>query len=125
MENSVLSKQRKLFELHGIELDICTEAIEAMLDLTSSAKTGARGLRGAMSKALQGISWRLDQLALQKVSKIRVTRQTVISQADPEFAHRGDEDVSNTGEAARLRSLAFVAKKERTSAAAKPSNKTN
>ena len=106
IEDSLLKKQQKLFALHGIELVLTDDAIEAILDHTSAAKTGARGLRNAIATALRPVAWRLDALSSSGVSEVRITDESVRNAAEP-LITSGTEVRETAPEVSRLRNAVF------------------
>ena len=53
-KNALVKQFKKLFEMDGIELEFEPDSLKEIVRETMSRKTGARGLRSVMEKALQG-----------------------------------------------------------------------
>ena len=58
-KNSIIKQYQKLFEMDGVELAFEDDAIEAVADKTLERKTGARGLRAIMEKAMMDIMYNM------------------------------------------------------------------
>lgn len=106
MENSVLEKQRNLFRLHGISLDFTETALEAILDLSVNSRSGARGLRSALARALSEASGEISSYVQRGICRVTITDSTVRTGAGPllESISAGLVDDS---EAQKLRREAF------------------
>jgi len=58
-KNSLTKQFRKLFELDGVELEFTDEALAEVAHKSLERKTGARGLRSIMEKALMDLMYRI------------------------------------------------------------------
>ena len=58
-KNSIIKQYQKLFEMDGVELSFADDAVEEVADKTLERKTGARGLRAIMEKAMLDIMYTL------------------------------------------------------------------
>ncbi|MEY3230855.1 MAG: hypothetical protein RL689_944 [Planctomycetota bacterium] len=83
VEGSPVAKAKTLFGLHGIELDFEREALEAIADRAQQFRTGARGLKRAVRRALATVDYRLPELSAEGIARITVTRETVVRGAEP------------------------------------------
>ena len=52
-KNALVKQFKKLFELDGIELVFTDDALQEIVNEALARKTGARGLRSVLEKALQ------------------------------------------------------------------------
>ena len=109
MEGSIIEKQRKLFALHGIALSYRPDALEAILDLTSSAKTGARGLRASINQSMRQVSSKVASLAAEGITAVTITRESILK-GEPPLFQSGREGKSGDSAAAKLRQDAFARK---------------
>lgn len=108
MEDSALKKQKKLYEIHGIELDISKEAIEAIVNLTESKKVGARGLRAAVSTMLRSLTSKLDTLQKENVRKITLDESFVVKNTEPVLEYKAEAEEAGQLLSLELRKKAFV-----------------
>ncbi|MBK9472065.1 MAG: AAA family ATPase [bacterium] len=76
-EESVLPRQRRLFEVHGIDLDFTAGALRAVAEEACALGTGARGLNRAVLRSLAEIDYRLPELAAEGVTRVTVTAASV------------------------------------------------
>lgn len=76
-EESVLPRQRRLFEVHGIDLRFTPGALRAVAEEACALGTGARGLNRAVLRSLADVDFRLPELAGEGVTRVTVTAATV------------------------------------------------
>lgn len=76
-EESALPRQRRLFEVHGIDLDFTPGALRAVAEEACALGTGARGLNRAVLRSLADVDFRLPELAAEGVTRVTVTAATV------------------------------------------------
>ncbi|MDP7522710.1 MAG: AAA family ATPase, partial [Arenicellales bacterium] len=68
-KNALVKQYQKLFHLEGVELEFREDALKAIATKAMARKTGARGLRSIMEKALLETMYELPSLeGVQKVS---------------------------------------------------------
>ncbi len=73
--NSLLKQFEKLFSMEGVKLDITTEALHVIARKALNRKTGARGLRSIIEKALLDIMYEMPGL----VNLVKVTLDSINS----------------------------------------------
>lgn len=76
-EESVLPRQQRLFEVHGIDLQFTPGALRAVAEEACALGTGARGLNRAVLRSLADVDFRLPELAAEGVTRVTVTAATV------------------------------------------------
>ena len=74
-KNSIVKQYKALFDIDGIELEFDDEALDHIAELTIERKTGARGLRSIIEKALQTTMY--EAPSDQNIEKIIITKETV------------------------------------------------
>ena len=84
-ERSPLEKQKQLARLHGIELEIADDALEAIAEEAAALGTGARGLHRLIGRAVDGVDHRWPELADRGICRVRITRACVEQGAPPEL----------------------------------------
>ncbi|MDO4745146.1 MAG: ATP-dependent protease ATP-binding subunit ClpX [Bacillota bacterium] len=82
-KNALIKQYRKLFAMDDVELEVRTDAIEAIAEKALARKTGARGLRGIMEKIMTDIMYELP--SRDDVDKCIITRETVEAETEPEL----------------------------------------
>jgi ATP-dependent Clp protease ATP-binding subunit ClpX len=80
---SALEKQKKLAELHGIELIITDDALDAIADEAMRLGTGARGLHRLIGRAVDSVDHRWVELADEGVTKVIVDRSSAMGDVEP------------------------------------------
>lgn len=109
VENSVLERQRRIFELHGVRLEVAHEARDAFAERAIAMGTGARGLQRLLADTLEDVSLRLPELAADGVGAVRVTRAVAENRALPQLVHADEVEAPADGPCAEeLRDAALV-----------------
>ncbi len=81
-KNSLIKQYRKLFGMEGVELEFREKALQMIAEKTVSKKTGARGLRSIVEKALLDIMYKLP--SLQNVAKVIIDEKNITGEtAEP------------------------------------------
>jgi ATP-dependent Clp protease ATP-binding subunit ClpX len=81
--NALVSQYKTLFEMEGVELDIQHDALEEVVARTVSRKTGARGLRSIMERALLDIMFEIP--SLENLKKVTITGDVIRQTAKPQL----------------------------------------
>jgi ATP-dependent Clp protease ATP-binding subunit ClpX len=84
-KNSLVKQYQKLFELEGVELEIREDALSAIAKRALARKTGARGLRSILEKALLETMFELP--SMDNVSRVTVDANVIESAAQPLFMY--------------------------------------
>lgn len=79
--NALTRQYQKLFEMDGITLKFAPEALDAVVERALERKTGARGLRAVMEKALLPLMYSLPGRG--DVQECVITREVVERGAEP------------------------------------------
>lgn len=82
-QGSALDKQKKLAEVHGIELEITDDALDAIADEAIRLGTGARGLHRLIGRAVDSVDHRWVELADEGVTRVVINRQAALGKAEP------------------------------------------
>lgn len=80
-KNAVCKQYEKLFELEGVELEITEEALDEIAQLAMLRKTGARGLRAILEKAMIDIMYEIPSMS--GVSKCIITKEVITEGSEP------------------------------------------
>jgi ATP-dependent Clp protease ATP-binding subunit ClpX len=86
--NALVTQYKTLFEMEGIELEIEKGALDEIVGKTVKRKTGARGLRSIMERALLDIMYEVP--SLPNLKKVTVSADVIRGTAKPvlEFAEK-------------------------------------
>jgi ATP-dependent Clp protease ATP-binding subunit ClpX len=84
-EQSPLETQQQLARIHGIELELTPDALDAICDEAAALGTGARGLHRLIGRAVDSVDYQWPELAERGVSKVRITRDAIEHGASPEL----------------------------------------
>ncbi len=85
-KNSIVKQYKKLFELDGVDLTFEEEAIEAIAQKTLDRKTGARGLRAIMEKAMNDLMYTIP--SDETIESCIITKDTINGTGEPILLHR-------------------------------------
>ncbi len=88
-KNALVKQYRKLFEYDEVELEVTPEAVAAIAKKSFERKTGARGLRSIMEKAMMDVMYRIP--SDDTIAKCTVTEATVEKGEPPLLEYRSDE----------------------------------
>jgi len=80
-KNAICKQYQKLFELEGVKLEFTKEALDEVARLALERKTGARGLRAILEKAMLNIMYEIPSLS--GVSKCIITKEVIAQQSEP------------------------------------------
>ncbi|OGT48139.1 MAG: ATP-dependent protease ATP-binding subunit ClpX [Gammaproteobacteria bacterium RIFCSPHIGHO2_12_FULL_38_11] len=80
-KNALVKQYRKLFEMEGVELEFRDAALQTIAEHCVDKKTGARGLRSILEKALLDIMYELP--SLNHVSKVIIDESTIHGETKP------------------------------------------
>jgi ATP-dependent Clp protease ATP-binding subunit ClpX len=84
-KNALVKQYRKLFELEGVELEFREETLRAIAMRAMDRKTGARGLRSILEKALLETMFELP--SLRNVSRVSVDSSVIEEDARPLYVY--------------------------------------
>ena len=79
--NALVKQYQKLFEIDGVQLEFTEEAVRAVAHKAYVKRTGARGLRSIMEKAMTDIMYEIPNDS--DITKVTVTEDCVLNGADP------------------------------------------
>ncbi len=82
-KNNIVAQFKKIFKLDGVELNLSKNALHEIATMADKNKTGARGLRSVLEKALLKIQFTLPKLAKQGLVSIEVTEDFIKTGKDP------------------------------------------
>ncbi len=85
-KNALVKQYQKLFAMDGVDLVFDDDALDVVVERARMLGTGARGLRAVMEQIMLEIMY--DLHAHANVAACRVTRETVIRDADPIYEER-------------------------------------
>lgn len=80
-KNAICKQYQKLFELEGVELEFTNEALDAISLKAMERKTGARGLRAILEKAMMDVMY--DIPSMTGVSKCIITKEVITENSAP------------------------------------------
>lgn len=91
-KNALIKQYRKLFEMEGVALEFREAALHTIAERCVQKKTGARGLRSILEKALLDIMYELPSLI--HVSKVIIDEPTIHGETKPIIIYESHEQHS-------------------------------
>ncbi len=85
-KNAIVKQYEKLFELDGVALEFETEALRAVAKRSLERKTGARGLRAILEKAMMGAMYQIP--SNDQVAKCIITEACVEGREEPRLEYK-------------------------------------
>ncbi len=89
VQRSALARQQEFARIHGIELVITDDALDAIAAEAEALGTGARGLDRLVGRAVDSVDHRWPELAAEGVVRVVIDR-AVIERGEPPQLERGD-----------------------------------
>src|SRR5512142_3238127 len=84
--NALVKQYQRLFELDGVELEVDTDALEAIADEATLRGTGARGLRAIMEEVLLSVMYEVP--SNPNAARVLITREVVLENVNPTIVPR-------------------------------------
>lgn len=91
-KNALTKQYRKLFEMEGVDLEFRDAALHTIAEHCVDKKTGARGLRSILEKALLDIMYELP--SLQQVSKVIIDEAAIHGETQPILIYESQDQAS-------------------------------
>ncbi|MED5406563.1 MAG: ATP-dependent Clp protease ATP-binding subunit ClpX [Pseudomonadota bacterium] len=88
-KNALVKQYSKLFELEGVELEIRDDALKAVAKKAMDRKTGARGLRSIVEKALLETMFGLP--SMKNVGKVTVDASVIKEGSQPLYVYQDEQ----------------------------------
>ena len=88
-KNALIKQYQKLFEMEGVQLEIKPKALKAIAQKALERKTGARGLRSILERALLDTMFELP--AMRNVEKVVVDESSIEEDKPPMLVSRSRE----------------------------------
>ncbi len=88
-KNAIIKQYQKLFDMDHVELSFTEEAVREIARLSAERKTGARGLRSILEKAITNLMYELP--SQEDVGKCLVTADVIRGTGAPELTIRDVE----------------------------------
>jgi ATP-dependent Clp protease ATP-binding subunit ClpX len=91
-KNAMVKQYQKLLKLEGVELEIREDALAAVAKRAMERKTGARGLRSILERALLDVMFELP--SLENVKKVAVEGSVITDGVKPLLIYADDDEQS-------------------------------
>jgi len=77
VENNLVTQYKTLFDYNHVKLTFDKTALEQVVSIASTKKTGARGLRSIMEKALMPHMYNINKYSENNINKVRITKSLI------------------------------------------------
>ena len=88
-KNALIKQYKRLFELDDVELTFEEDAVETIAKMAMERKTGARGLRSIMEKAMMDVMYRIP--SDETIEECVITKSAVEGKGGPLVIHAGEK----------------------------------
>ncbi|MXP67573.1 ATP-dependent protease ATP-binding subunit ClpX [Pantoea sp. Aalb] len=95
-KNALTKQYQALFNLEGVELEFCENALTAIVKKANLRKTGARGLRSIVEAVLLEIMY--DLPSMENVEKVVIDEFVINGQSKPILIYNTKQDIQVLGE---------------------------
>lgn len=82
-KNAIVKQYKKIFELEGVELNLTSGALEAIVEKSIKRKTGARGLRSIIEDSILDIMYQIP--SEKNIKKCTITEEVIEKKVMPEI----------------------------------------
>lgn len=121
---SSLHQRQQIALLHGITLEVSDDALDALAERAKTMNTGARAITRLLGDILDRIEYRFPELADDRVSRVIVDRECLLSGSEPKLV-RGRRDIRRRDSVLRNRFLGEeAAETQKTANSARRTNST-
>jgi ATP-dependent Clp protease ATP-binding subunit ClpX len=93
-KNALIKQYQKLFSMEGVDLEVRSQALQAIAKKALARKTGARGLRSILEQVLLDIMF--DLPTMENVSKVVVDEGTIEGGGKPLLIYADPPKVAGT-----------------------------
>lgn len=87
-KNALIKQYKRLFDLDGVKLGFEDEAIDTIAKMAMERKTGARGLRSIMEKAMMDVMYQIP--SDETIEECIITKNAVEGKGGPLVIHTGE-----------------------------------
>lgn len=87
-KNALIKQYKRLFDLDGVKLGFEEEAIDTIAKMAMERKTGARGLRSIMEKAMMDVMYQIP--SDETIEECIITKSAVEGKGGPLVIHTGE-----------------------------------
>ncbi len=128
VDQSALYRQQQLARIHGIELVVSEDALDAIAEDAAELGTGARALHRLVGKTVDAVDHRWPELAEDGVCRVIINAACIAERADPIFEYSDtaiSPDFSRLDEDLRRTALQVLPRKPRVTEESSESNSKN
>src|SRR6266571_4837151 len=93
-KNALIKQYQKLFGMEGVDLEVRSQALQAIAKRALARKTGARGLRSILEQVLLDLMF--DLPTMENVSKVVVDESTIVGEGKPLLIYTEPPKVAGT-----------------------------
>lgn len=90
-KNAIVKQFKKLFDFEHVELKFTDGALRAVVKEALKRKTGARGLRAILERAMLDIMY--DMPSQENLKEVVITEEVIVQDSDPVLVFRSESEV--------------------------------
>ncbi len=91
-KNAICKQYKKLFKMDGVELDFTPEALKELASIAIKQKTGARGLRSIMERAMLEIMYELPEMT--NVKECLISKDVILGKKEPVYVFEESKEIT-------------------------------
>ncbi len=91
-KNAIVKQFKKLFDFENVELKFTDGALRAVVKEALKRKTGARGLRAILEKAMLEIMYEMPSAT--NLKEVVITEEVIVKDADPILVYRSEAEIA-------------------------------
>ncbi|MDQ3020552.1 MAG: ATP-dependent Clp protease ATP-binding subunit ClpX [Bacteroidota bacterium] len=82
-KNAITKQYQKLFRMEGVDLEFSEDALDSVVDMALTRKTGARALRSILENIMLEIMYRIP--SKENISNCIITKEVITERKDPVY----------------------------------------
>jgi ATP-dependent Clp protease ATP-binding subunit ClpX len=89
-KNAIVKQFKKLFDFENVELKFTDGALRAVVKEALKRRTGARGLRAILEKAMLDVMY--DMPSQQNLKEVVITEEVIVQDSDPVLVYKSETE---------------------------------
>lgn len=89
-KNAIVKQFKKLFDFENVELKFTDGALRAVVKEALKRRTGARGLRAILERAMLDVMY--DMPSQQNLKEVVITEEVIVQDADPVLVYKSETE---------------------------------
>jgi ATP-dependent Clp protease ATP-binding subunit ClpX len=90
-KNAIVKQFKKLFDFESVELKFTDGALRAVVKEALKRKTGARGLRAILERAMLEVMYEMPSQT--NLKEVVITEEVIVADSDPILVYRSESEM--------------------------------